>query len=45
MMMTSGSAVKYDSSFAAFKEIVAKEGVKSLYKGAGGKFFVFKYIT
>ncbi|CAO3613194.1 unnamed protein product [Cunninghamella echinulata] len=35
MMMTSGSAVKYDSSFAAFKEIIAKEGVKSLYKGAG----------
>jgi len=35
MMMTSGEAVKYSSSFAAFKEIVAKEGAKSLFKGAG----------
>ncbi|CAO3636012.1 unnamed protein product [Cunninghamella blakesleeana] len=35
MMMTSGEAVKYESSLAAFKEIIAKEGVKSLYKGAG----------
>ncbi|SAM08756.1 hypothetical protein [Absidia glauca] len=35
MMMTSGAAVKYDSSMAAFKEIVAKEGAKSLFKGAG----------
>ncbi|KAI8097413.1 ADP,ATP carrier protein [Halteromyces radiatus] len=35
MMMTSGAAVKYDSSLAAFKEIVAKEGAKSLFKGAG----------
>jgi len=35
MMMTSGQAVKYDSSFACFKEIVAKEGYKSLFKGAG----------
>jgi len=35
MMMTSGEAVKYSSSYAAFKEIVAKEGTKSLFKGAG----------
>jgi len=35
MMMTSGEAVKYASSYAAFKEIVAKEGSKSLFKGAG----------
>jgi len=35
MMMTSGEAVKYSSSYAAFKEIVAKEGYKSLFKGAG----------
>jgi len=35
MMMTSGEAVKYKSSMHAFNEIVAKEGVKSLFKGAG----------
>jgi len=35
MMMTSGEAVKYNSSYAAFKEIIAKEGAKSLFKGAG----------
>jgi solute carrier family 25 (adenine nucleotide translocator) protein 4/5/6/31 len=35
MMMTSGEAVKYNGSFDAFKQIVAKEGVKSLFKGAG----------
>jgi len=35
MMMTSGEAVKYKSSFHAFSEIVAKEGAKSLFKGAG----------
>ncbi|KAE8391354.1 hypothetical protein ETB97_008377 [Aspergillus alliaceus] len=35
MMMTSGEAVKYNSSFDAFRQIVAKEGVKSLFKGAG----------
>jgi len=35
MMMTSGEAVKYSSSYAAFKVIVAKEGTKSLFKGAG----------
>jgi len=35
MMMTSGEAVKYSSSFAAFREIVSKEGTKSLFKGAG----------
>jgi len=35
MMMTSGEAVKYKSSYHAFKEIVSKEGPKSLFKGAG----------
>ncbi|ONK74923.1 uncharacterized protein A4U43_C03F11500 [Asparagus officinalis] len=35
MMMTSGEAVKYSSSMAAFKQIVANEGAKSLFKGAG----------
>jgi solute carrier family 25 (adenine nucleotide translocator) protein 4/5/6/31 len=35
MMMTSGEAVKYASSYAAFQEIVKKEGTKSLFKGAG----------
>ncbi|XP_074284881.1 ADP,ATP carrier protein-like [Silene latifolia] len=35
MMMTSGEAVKYKSTFDAFKQIVKKEGSKSLYKGAG----------
>jgi len=35
MMMTSGEAVKYDSSMHAFRVIVAQEGVRSLFKGAG----------
>jgi len=35
MMMTSGEAVKYKSSMDAGRQIVAKEGVKSLFKGAG----------
>jgi len=35
MMMTSGEAVKYTSSFQAFGQIIAKEGVSSLFKGAG----------
>lgn len=35
MMMTSGEAVKYSSSLHAFSEIVKKEGVASLFKGAG----------
>ncbi|KAL1922259.1 uncharacterized protein VTP21DRAFT_9798 [Calcarisporiella thermophila] len=35
MMMTSGEAVKYKSSLAAFQQIIAQEGVKSLFKGAG----------
>jgi len=35
MMMTSGEAVKYSSSLQAFNAIIAKEGVKSLFKGAG----------
>ncbi|KAM0960397.1 hypothetical protein ACFX2I_025346 [Malus domestica] len=35
MMMTSGEAVKYSSSFDAFKQIIKNEGAKSLFKGAG----------
>merc|ERR1711915_889528 len=35
MMMTSGEAVKYKSSLDAGRQIIAKEGVKSLFKGAG----------
>jgi solute carrier family 25 (adenine nucleotide translocator) protein 4/5/6/31 len=35
MMMTSGEAVKYTSSIQCFSQILAKEGVKSLFKGAG----------
>jgi len=35
MMMTSGQAVKYNSSMHAFTEIVKKEGTASLFKGAG----------
>ena len=35
MMMTSGEAVKYKSSMDAARQIIAKEGVKSLFKGAG----------
>ncbi|CAI7600960.1 unnamed protein product [Penicillium bialowiezense] len=35
MMMTSGEAVKYSSSMDAARQIIAKEGVKSLFKGAG----------
>lgn len=35
MMMTSGEAVKYTSSMQALTQIIAKEGVASLFKGAG----------
>jgi len=35
MMMTSGEAVKYSSSFDAGRKIIAAEGVRSLFKGAG----------
>lgn len=35
MMMTSGQAVKYNSSLHCFSEVVKKEGMKSLFKGAG----------
>jgi len=35
MMMTSGEAVKYKSSLDAGRQIIAQEGVKSLFKGAG----------
>jgi len=35
MMMTSGEGAKYRSSMHAFTEILAKEGVPSLFKGAG----------
>lgn len=35
MMMTSGSGQNYKSMFDAGSQIIAKEGVKSLFKGAG----------
>jgi len=35
MMMTSGSTTHYKSMFDAGSQIVAKEGTKSLFKGAG----------
>jgi solute carrier family 25 (adenine nucleotide translocator) protein 4/5/6/31 len=35
MMMTSGEAVKYKSSIDAARQIAAKEGVRSFFKGAG----------
>jgi solute carrier family 25 (mitochondrial adenine nucleotide translocator), member 4/5/6/31 len=35
MMMTSGEAVKYKSSFDAGRQIMAAEGVRSFFKGAG----------
>jgi len=35
MMMTSGQAVKYKSSIDCGMQIIQKEGVKSLFKGAG----------
>jgi hypothetical protein len=35
MMMTSGGGVHYKSMFDAGSQIIAKEGVKSLFKGAG----------
>ncbi|KHE80353.1 mitochondrial carrier [Neurospora crassa] len=35
IIMTSGEAVKYKSSFDTASQIAAKEGVKSLFKGAG----------
>jgi solute carrier family 25 (adenine nucleotide translocator) protein 4/5/6/31 len=35
MMMTSGQAVKYDSSLHCFREVIKNEGAKSLFKGAG----------
>jgi len=35
MMMTSGTGVHYKSTWSAAKQIVAKEGARSLFKGAG----------
>ncbi|KAF2400218.1 mitochondrial carrier [Trichodelitschia bisporula] len=35
MMMTSGEAVKYNGTLDAARKIVAAEGVRSLFKGAG----------
>ncbi|TFB00194.1 ADP,ATP carrier protein [Trichoderma ghanense] len=35
MMMTSGEVVKYKSSFDAARQIVAKNGVRALFNGAG----------
>ena len=34
MMMTSGEAVKYKGTMDAARQIVAQEGVRSLFKGA-----------
>jgi solute carrier family 25 (adenine nucleotide translocator) protein 4/5/6/31 len=33
MMLTSGEAVKYMDTTDAFRQIIAKEGVKALFKG------------
>ncbi|KAK3207144.1 hypothetical protein Dsin_021190 [Dipteronia sinensis] len=38
MMMKSGEAVKYKSSWDAFSQILKNEGVKPLYKGVGAYF-------
>lgn len=35
MMLTAGEQVKYTSSLACLKEVLAKEGMSALYKGAG----------
>merc|ERR1711907_76537 len=35
MMMTSGEAVKYSSSFDCARQVLAAEGFKSFFKGAG----------
>ena len=35
MMMTSGTGVHYESVASAFSQIVAREGTRSLFKGAG----------
>ena len=35
MLTELSQAVKYKSSFDAGRQIIAKEGVKSLFKGAG----------
>lgn len=35
MMMTSGEKVKYSGSIDCGKQIFAKEGIKSFFKGAG----------
>jgi len=35
MMMTSGEAVKYNGTMDAARKIIAAEGVRSLFKGAG----------
>ncbi|KAJ7523398.1 hypothetical protein O6H91_18G049900 [Diphasiastrum complanatum] len=35
MMMTSGEVVKYKNALDTFQKIIAREGFKTLYKGAG----------
>jgi len=35
MMMTAGEEVRYSSSLACFREIVAREGYRALFRGAG----------
>lgn len=39
MMMTSGQAVKYKNARDCMKQIVAKEGASSLFKGCGANIF------
>lgn len=34
-MMTSGYAVMYNDAFHCFAEVIKKEGMRSLFKGAG----------
>ena len=35
MMMTAGQEVKYSSSWVCVKELIAREGARALFKGAG----------
>ncbi len=40
MMMTSGAAVKYNSSMHCMQEIIKNEGVKSLFKASATLYIV-----
>jgi solute carrier family 25 (adenine nucleotide translocator) protein 4/5/6/31 len=37
MMMTSGEGMKYKSTMDAFRQIIAQEGVKALFRGTFAK--------